>query len=1002
MMEGESYTLTATVSPSNADNKTVLWTSSNASVATVNKGTVTAVSPGNAIITATSDDGGKTATCSVVVTSKVIKVTEISLSQNNASLGVGDGLSLEATVLPENATNKVVRWNSSNNDVAFIASVSVVDAGSGYNGGGTTRGEGDPDTKTGEGVSSIANIVASKAGTAVITARTDDGGYIAQCEIVVSVSVTGLTLSESELTLDAGESKTIMANVTPADATDKEVSWTSSDQDVVTVDGGKVTGVKPGTAVITAITHDGGITASCTVTVITHAQGVSLNKTSLILDCGSSEQLTATIRPDNASNVAVRWSSSNQTVATVSDGLVTGKSAGNADIVVTTEDGEFTATCKVNVIVSVTELSLEPKTLSMTAGETRSLSLNILPADATERNITWRSSNTSVATVKDGLISALNSGTTTITAESENGITASCLVSVVVPVSGISISPQSVTLDRNKRIQLTATVLPENATEKGISWSSSDPAVATVTDGEVTAKSIGSAKIIATTKDGGKTAICEVTVIVSVTELSLEPKTLSMKRGDSQALTLTITPSDATDKAISWSSSTPSVATVNDGVVTAIKGGTSTITATATNGVSASCIVTVFVAPTGVTVTPETLTLEEKTSGKVTATVLPDDVTDKTVLWSSSNPSVATVSENGIVQALTPGTADIIATTKDGAFSANCALTVEKEKPMPTSLSFAAPALFVDGGDSYSLAVSVKPEDARGNFTWKSSNNNAVTVTGNGASATVTSNYTSTGYTTVTVTDQRSGRSASIKVYSYVPNFYWNESTGDTYSGYPLITIPVGGTHQLKYTSDAGSNILNLFSNRNDGNWVFYESGGVSGPSYISVSPEGLVTGIKEGTTGIKPTGGVQGSGRRVYIKVANAIYESEYNDDQSHANTIPFGMPMQFRLSNASDVDWFKLLVDSPSYGQMNVTISVEYMGASSMEGTKICKYSLYDSSMQLWGSGSFSFNQSSPIASTDRNVPAGPLYLKVYFDTTYNSGFLPFSDMVIRMTVH
>ena len=999
MTEGESFALTATVSPSNADNKTVLWTSSNSSVATVNGGVVQAFAPGNAVITATSDDGGKTATCNIIVTARVVKVTGISLSQNNARMNVGDRLSLEAAIDPVDATNKTVSWQSSNDNVARIAGVSTVND----NGGGVpTRVEDEPVTKRGEDISSIATILASQAGTAVITARTDDGGFIAQCEIVVSVSVTGLTLSDTEMTLDEGENKTILANVEPADATDKEVNWASNNPAVAVVDGGKVTGIKSGSAVITATTRDGGFNASCMVTVITHAQGVTLSKTSLTLERGNSEQLTATVQPENASNSSVQWSSSNPAVTTVDKtGLVTGKAAGTSSIVVTTDDGAFTATCEVKVVISITGLSLSPSTVSMKAGETRSLDLTITPSDATETTVTWSSSVPSVASVKDGVVTALDNGTTTIKVQSESGISASCDVTVVVPVSGISVSPQSVTLDRGKSIQLTATVLPENATDKGVTWSSSNSDVASVSDGEVTAKSTGSAKIMATTKDGGKTAICEVSVVVSVTGLSLEPNTLSLKKGESQSLNLTITPSDATDKTITWSSSTPSVASVEDGVVSALKGGTTTITATAVNGVSASCALSVVVPPSGITVSPGSLTLEENSSGTVTAKVLPDDATDKTVVWSSSNQGVATVSDNGTIQALTPGTADIIATTQDGAFSAKCALTVEKEKPKATSLSFAAPALFVSSGDKYTLPVTVKPEDARCAFTWKSSNSDAVSVISNGSSATVMSNYTSTGYTTLTVTDQRSGLSTSIKVYSYVPNFYWSESTGDTYSGYPLITIPVGGTHQLKYTSDAGSNILNVFSNHNNFNWVFYESGGVSSPTNISVSPDGLVTGIKDGTTGIKPTGGVQGGGRRVYIKVASLLYESEYNDDQSHANTVPYGMPMRFWLLNASDVDWFKLLVDSSSSGQMDVTISVEYLGASSLEGTKICKYSIYDSSMQMWGAGSFSFNKSTPISSTDRTVPVGPLYIKIYFSSS-NSGFLPTSDMVLRMTVN
>ena len=684
---------------------------------------------------------------------------------------------------------------------------------------------------------STGTVFAVAAGISVICVKTEDGNHEAQCQWIVTVAVSGLTLNPAELSLAEGESKTITATITPSDATDQEVSWESSDTGIVTVDGGKVTGVKAGIAVITATTKDGGKTASCTVTVIAHAKSVTLNKTSLRLEKGSSETLQAT-------------------------------------------------------------------------------------------------------------------------------------------------------------------VLPENTTDKSIIWSSSDSSVAKVAqDGNVTAVAPGDAKIFAKTVDGGKQAECSVTVIVSVSSLSLHPSALQLKAGETSTLSLTISPEDVTEREITWSSSSSSVATVNDGVVTAVKSGSAKITAKASNGVSATCDVTVIVPVTGITVSPQTLVLEQYTSAKITATVSPSGATDKSVNWKSSNTSIATVS-NGTVQALTPGTVDITATTIDGGYTATCTVTVEKEKTKVTSLSFGGTALYIGPGNSYSLKVNVKPDDAVGSFTWKSSDSETVSVSGNGSTATVKPSYASTGYTTVSVTDQRTGISASIKVYSFIQDFTWNESTGDTYGGYPLITIPVGGTHQLKYSSGAGSNILNLFGNLND--FVFYEpTYVVSSPANISISPEGLVTGLKEGTTGIKPTGYIQASGNRVYFKVASKMYESEYNDTKDYANNVPYGFPMVFSLMNTSDVDWFKLQTKTSS-GYISATLSVEYSGASGLSDNEVrlCKYTLYDSSMQLWGSGSFSFSGSSPTVSiTKSTIPAGPLYLKVYFDTSYDSRLCPLDNMTLKL---
>ena len=808
LVEGDSFILEATISPSNATNTTVIWSTSNASVATVDRGKIQAHNPGNAVITVTSDDGGRTATCNVTVIARVIPVTSISLNSSSLALRVGDQEALKATVLPEDATNKNVSWFSSNEGVATV--------------------------------SSTGTVFALAAGTSVICVKTEDGGFEAQCQVVVTVAVSGLTLDPAELTLDEGESKTITATITPSDATDQEVLWESSDTSVATVDGGQVTGVKAGTAVITATTKDGGKTASCTVTVIAHAKSVSLNKTSLRLEKGTSETLQAT-------------------------------------------------------------------------------------------------------------------------------------------------------------------VLPENTTDKSIVWSSSDESVAKVAeDGKVTAMGPGNATILVETVDGGKQAECAVTVTVSVSSLSLDPSDLQMKVGETSTLALTISPEDATERDITWSSSSPSVATVKDGVVTAVKSGSTRITAKAGNGISATCDVTVIVPVTGITVSPQALVLEQYSSGKITATVSPSGATDKSVTWKSSNTSVATVSD-GTVQALTPGTVEITATTVDGGYSATCSVTVEKEKTKVTSLSFDGTALYVGPGNTYTLKVNVKPDDAVGNYTWKSSDAGTVSVSGNGNTASVTSKYASTGYTNVTVTDQRTGLSATIKVYSYIQNFSWNGSTGDSYAGYPLITIPLGGTYQLRYTSGAGADILNLFGDPDD--FVFYEpTYVVSTPTNISISPEGLVTGLKEGTTGIKPTGTIQASGDRVYIKVASKVSESEYNDSKDYANNVPYGLPIVFSLMNTSDVDWFKLQTNTSS-GYISVTLSVEYSGASSLSGNeaRLCKYALYDSSMQLWGSGSFSFSNSSPTVSiTKSTVPAGPLYLKVYFDTSYDSRLCPLDSMTLKLTVN
>ena len=318
LIEGESLTLTATVTPHYAYNRKVSWSSSNTAVATVDaNGVVKAIAPGAAVITAKAGD--KSATCALTVEKKVIPVGGISLSQTSATLVEGESLTLTATVTPADATDKTVTWSSSNTAIATVDASGLVKA--------------------------IA------PGTAVITAKAGDKS--ATCTLTVEkkvIPVSGITLSHTSATLVEGESLTLSATVTPADATDKTVTWSSSNTAVATVDAnGLVKAIAPGTAVITA--KAGDKSATCALTVekkVIPVGGISLSQTSATLVEGESLTLTATVTPADATDKTVTWSSSDETVATVdANGKVVAIAPGTA--VITAQAGDFTATCEIVV-----------------------------------------------------------------------------------------------------------------------------------------------------------------------------------------------------------------------------------------------------------------------------------------------------------------------------------------------------------------------------------------------------------------------------------------------------------------------------------------------------------------------------------------------------------------------------------------------------------------------------------------------------------------------------
>ncbi|MDE5871450.1 MAG: Ig-like domain-containing protein, partial [Muribaculaceae bacterium] len=333
-----------------------------------------------------------------------------------------------------------------------------------------------------------------------------------------------------------------------------------------------------------------------------------------------------------------------------------------------------------SVVPFATEVILSQTAAELKVGETVTLQATVIPENATERTVTWTSDNEEVASVDtDGKVTAISLGEATITATC-GPVSATCKVTVVLtPVENVTLSAESLDLVEGETATLTATVAPADATDKTITWTSDNDEVATVSaDGEVTAVKAGTATITATTANG-MSATCSVTVtakIIDATDLILSQTTAELKVGETVTLGATVIPENTTDKTVTWTSDNEEVATVDaEGKVTAISLGEATITATC-GDVTATCMVTVVPTPVeNVTLSNTSLNLTEGETATLTATVAPADATDKTLTWSSSDASVATVSETGEVTAVKAGTANITVESTNG-LSATCAVTV--------------------------------------------------------------------------------------------------------------------------------------------------------------------------------------------------------------------------------------------------------------------------------------------------------------------------------------
>lgn len=404
-----------------------------------------------------------------------------------------------------------------------------------------------------------------------------------------AAKVEGVTLNKDELELIKGQSEKLTATITPEDASDMTVTWSSDKTSVAAVsEDGTVTAVSTGEATITVSTTDGGFTDTCKVTVTNPAKGITLDKQTLELDKGATGELKATVDPADADDATVTWSSSDEKVATVTNGMVSAVGGGSATITAKTVNG-LTATAQVTVYSPVTGVTITaPASSKLAVGKTLKLETTVAPADATEKGVTWSSSNDKIATVaQDGTVTAVAAGKVTITAVSKDNVQFKDEIEleIYVAVTGVSIkdSENTLYLTAGENKTLEAVIVPENATDKTVIWSSSDEKVLKVEDGLLTAVKAGDAVITVTTNDGAFKATIDVHVYAKVTGIEISGQATQLFIGETAQLTAMVTPAEA-NQAITWSSSDDSVASVENGVVTAKKEGDVTITATAADG----------------------------------------------------------------------------------------------------------------------------------------------------------------------------------------------------------------------------------------------------------------------------------------------------------------------------------------------------------------------------------------------------------------------------------
>ena len=601
-------------------------------------------------------------------------------------------------------------------------------------------------------VDSSGNVTPLKNGTTNVKAVVQyfDGTKVNLTEkIVVNVKSTGVAINPSTWSfVDKYQTPTkkMAAKVQPVDTAFQDVTWKSSNTSIATVDkDGNVKAVGNGTCKIIATTTDGyNKSGSSDVTVDIKAESINLDKTSLdITNMGVKEKIKANVSPSFSTiNRPVKWSSSDTNVAKVdNDGNVTVVGNGACKITATTADGtNLSASCDVTVKVA-TSISLNVTSYTITdTAQTPSFTPKILPENTANKNVTWKSSDTSIATVSSGgVIKAVSNGTCKITATTTDGTNLSASVDIIVDIKANSVALDKTSMQitsQNSINKLVATVTPTQANQK-VSWSSSNGNIAKVdSKGRVTPVSNGTCKIIATTTDGtNRTASCDVTVDVKfVTGISFDFNSYTITNvNQTPVFNPNITPSDAEDKNVRWSSSNTKVATVSSsGVIKAAGNGTCKITATTTDGtnLSASFNITVNIKATKITMDKTKIELTTgKETEKITSSIEPS-IANKAVKYTSSNTSIATVSSDGVVTAAGSGTCRIIATTTDGSkVTASCDVTVDIKT---TGMKLDKTNYTFNKAETIKINPVITPSKASKKLTWTSSNTKVAIVSSDG------------------------------------------------------------------------------------------------------------------------------------------------------------------------------------------------------------------------------------------------------------------------------
>ena len=649
---GDEQHLTVMHYPSSLDAPTYEWESSDPTIISVQNGYIKTLKLGTSRIIVKSEKLNLKSYIDISVIP--VEAESIIIKPESLELQVGEKHKLEYSIYPENTTEKEIEWSLTNQEVASI--------------------ENDV-------------LTAHAIGETEIICKLKNSTVEARFTLTVSpIKIESITLSKESLDLFIGQEETILATILPENATNKELEWTSTNNAVATVDNGQIKALGEGVTEVICKSKNGEVVSKCVITVspIT-IESITLSKESLDLFIGQEETILAAILPENATNKELEWTSTNNAVATVDNGQIKALGEGVTEVICKSKNGEVVSKCVITVSpITIESITLSKESLDLFIGQEETILAAILPENATNKELEWTSTNNAVATVNNGRIKALGEGVTEIICKSKNGeIASKCVIRVKpIMVESITLSKESLDLFIGQEETILAAVLPENATNKELEWTSTNNAVATVNNGRIKALGEGVTEIICKSKNGEIASKCVIRVKpIMVESIKLNIESLDIEVNEFMQLHATIAPVNATNQELIWSSSNSLVAKVDrNGFVTALSVGNCEITAKLKKGnYETTCSINVNpISVKNIELNTNAMTLLEGDRSQLTASVQPIDAANIDVSWESSNSDVASVDNQGNIVAHKKGIAIISVTSSENeSIYSSCTIIVK-------------------------------------------------------------------------------------------------------------------------------------------------------------------------------------------------------------------------------------------------------------------------------------------------------------------------------------